>query len=77
MSKRRWEPVAYDKSIRPSGRMFEAVIRMDDVEHKFERHSILEAQKLLDCFPNEVYEGHDVPKSVFYPRSNTCVTAAM
>jgi len=76
LPKRRWEPVAYDKSIRAKGRMFEATIRFDDEEHTFERHSLEEAQKLLDCFPDDVYEGPwAAPAS--YSQERQCETLVM
>jgi hypothetical protein len=72
----KYKPVAYDKSIRARGQHFVASVRMDADVHEFERHSMVEAQKLLDCFPNDVFEGRSAPPSVFY-RSSRCVTHAM
>lgn len=71
-----YEPVAFDKSIKLLNGSYNAIIRMDGQEWLFPRHSMTEAQKLLDCFPTEVYEGHDVPFSVFY-RSSRCETLVM
>lgn len=67
--KRLWKLVAYEKSIRMKKGVFEVAIRLDDQKYTFDRHSLEEAQRLLDCFPDEVFEGPSVPKSVFYPRS--------
>jgi len=77
LTERHWEPVTYDKSIRAKGRMFEVVIRTDDSEETFERHSLEEAQRLLAFFPDDVYEGPRTPWSVFYPRSTECATLVM
>ena len=70
-------PVAYDKSIRVKGNVFEAHVRFDALTEVFERHSMEEAQKLLDCFPDDVFEGPSAPMSVFYPRSSRCETAVI
>ena len=71
-----YKPVAYDKSIRTKGRNFEAPVRMDDRDWPFERHSIQEAQKLLACFPDDVFEGPNVQPSVFF-KGVRCETRAM
>jgi hypothetical protein len=72
----KYKPVAYDKSIRIRGRNYVATVRMDADVHEFERHSMEEAQKLLACFPDDVFEGRAVTPSVFY-RSSRCVTHAI
>lgn len=70
------EPVAYDKSIKLRKGIYKAIVRKDDKKWEFPRLSLLEAQRLLDCFPDDVYEGLSVPFSVFF-RSSRCATHVM
>jgi hypothetical protein len=73
----KYEPVAYDKSITRSGSLFRAVIREDSKEHIFMRATFEGAQKILNCFRPDVYEGRQAaPPSVFW-KGAVCETLVM
>ena len=61
-----YEPVAYDKSIVFEEGEWRASIRRDDTVEVVPRNSLLEAQDILACFPDDVFEGIQVQPSVFY-----------
>ena len=64
-----YEPVQYDKRIvKIYDDYFLAGIVRDNVSANVSSFSTLErAQEALDKYPPDVYEGYDVPWSVFYP----------
>jgi len=70
----KYEPVAYDKYILFSEGLFIAVIRKGSQAVSFIRDTLTEAQAILDCYPPDVFEGVDVPWSVFYPRRRLYAT---
>ena len=67
-----YEPVAYDKRIEVEGRQWRPIIRQDDKELRLPATMFLsEAQRILEDFAPDVFEGLAVGNSVFYKgRSN-------
>ena len=61
-----YEPVAYDRRIerREDGK-FNIIIRMDANSMRFVQPSLDHAQRVMEGFEPEVYEGLNVPISVF------------
>jgi hypothetical protein len=70
------EPVAYDKSITRSGSLWRAVVREDDQQRVFMRATFEGAQQILDCFRPDVFEGAQLPPSVFW-KGRVCETLVM
>ena len=65
----KYEPVLWDRSIRRTPSGFVLTLRADGEVTTIRKHTLLEAQAVMDLFPDEVYLGHEVPYSVFYPGS--------
>ena len=62
-----YEPVAYDKRIEAEGRLWRPVIRQDAEELRLPATVFLcEAQRMLDTFASDVFEGLPPSNSVFY-----------
>ena len=63
-----YEPVKYDKSITKVDDHYIAQIQYNDITTQQANTKVLkDAQKILSFFPSDVYDGPDVPWSVFYP----------
>lgn len=62
-----YEPVAYDKRIEAEGRLWRPIIRQDAEELRLPATMFLsEAQRTLDTFAPDVFEGLPPGNSVFY-----------
>ena len=73
----KYEPVAYDKFITRSGPLFRAVIREDDKERIFMRATFEGAQRILECFRPDVYEGKNSPPPSVFWKGAVCETLVM
>jgi hypothetical protein len=63
-----YEPVAYDRSIvRRDDGDFDFTLRSDAETITLTKGSLEDAQRVMEMFDPEVYEGPDVPQSVFCP----------
>jgi hypothetical protein len=66
-----YNAVAYDRSIiKQHEGSYNFVLRVDDEVVTFYDKSLKEAQDMLRMFESEVFEGPEVPWSVFYPGVN-------
>lgn len=65
-----YKAVAYDRSIIPQPDGYSFVLRVDDESITFYHKSLKEAQDIMEMFESEVFEGPEVPWSVFYPGVN-------
>ncbi|MHC4302791.1 MAG: hypothetical protein ACYS7Y_36495 [Planctomycetota bacterium] len=63
----RLEPVVYDVSIFPQNEGFILRVREDDEITLFRATTLPYAQAMALCLEPDVYEGPDVPWSVFFP----------
>jgi hypothetical protein len=62
------EPVAYDRSItRREDGDFDFILRSDADTIVLTKRSLEDAQRVMEMFDPEVFEGPDVPWSVFCP----------
>jgi ABC-type microcin C transport system permease subunit YejE len=66
-----YKAIAYDRSIilQPDGN-YTFVLRVDDETLTFYGKSLKEAQDMMEMFESEVFEGPEVPWSVFCPGVN-------
>jgi len=65
-----YKAVAYDRSITPQpDGTYSFVLRVGDEISTFHDKSLKEAQDMMEMFESEVFEGPEVPWSVFYPGS--------
>lgn len=66
----KYEPAKYDKRVEfTPPYYYTAILDVDSSHHVYYRGvSFVEAQKALEHLPLDIYEGPDVPFSVFYPR---------
>jgi predicted solute-binding protein len=65
-----YKAVAYDRSIvKHVDGSYNFVLRVGDETLTFYDKSLKEAQDMAEMFESEVFEGPEVPWSVFYPGS--------
>lgn len=57
---------AYDRSIRLVDGVYEFTLRVNNESLMFQRASLKSAQRMMEMFEPEVFEGPGVPWSVFY-----------
>jgi predicted solute-binding protein len=63
-----YKAVAYDRSIiKQTDGSYDFVLRVGDETLTFHDKSLKEAQDMMEMFESEVFEGPEVPWSVFYP----------
>jgi hypothetical protein len=63
-----YEPVAYDRGIvRREDGNFDFILRSDADTITLTKGSLEDAQRVMEMFDPEVFEGQDVPQSVFCP----------
>lgn len=64
----KFEPVKQDKRIEFDGTYYSAILENDSGPYLYYWGlTLLGAQKAIETAPSNVYEGPDVPFSVFYP----------